>query len=326
VRKNLLFLPTLATACVLVICAATAAEPGVQYPNRPLRIVVPAAPGGSTDLLARIMAPKLYEAFGYPVVVDNRAGAATNVGTTIVSKSLPDGYTMLLTTSSVAINISLYPNQEYHPLRDLAPVSLIADAPNFLLANPSVPAQSLSQLIALAKLKPGQLNYASSGNGSTNHLAMELLKTSTGVDLLHVPYKGGGPALADLLGGRVQVMVAVALTALPHVRSGKLRALGVSGMKRLPQAPNVPTMNESLPGFDVSVWYGILVAAHTPPAIVQILNTEIRKVLAMPDIKERLAAAGVTTTGSSPEEFGRYLKSEIDKWAKVVKASGATAQ
>jgi tripartite-type tricarboxylate transporter receptor subunit TctC len=315
-----------ATLCASGACVAAAADPARDYPNRPLRIVVPAAPGGSTDSLARIFGPKLYEAWGRPVVVDNRPGAATNVGTAIVAKSVPDGYTMLITTSSVAINLSLYANQGYHPVRDLAPVSLVAESPNFLLVHPSVPAQTVNQLVALAKSRPGQLNYASSGSGSTNHLAMELLKTTAGVDFVHVPFKGGGPATAELLSGRVHAMFAVALTALPLVRSDRLRAIGVSGQKRLAVAPDVPTMSESIPGFDVSVWFGLLMAAGTPDAIVQKLNAETLKILAMPDVRERLAAVGVTTTGSSSAQFARYLRSEIDKWGGVIKASGATAE
>lgn len=230
-----------------------------------------------------------------------------------------------MTTSSVAINLSLYPKQGYHPLRDLAPVSLIADSPNFLLVHPTVPARTVNEMITLAKAKPGQFNYASSGNGSTNHLAMELLKTTAGVDFIHVPFKGGGPALAELLSGRVHLMFSVALSALPQVRAERLRPIGVSGEKRLAAAPDVPTMAESIPGFDVSVWYGALVAAGTAKPIVNKLNTELLRTMALPDVKDRLAAVGATATGSSPEHFARYLASEIDKWANVIKVSRATA-
>ena len=324
--QRLLLVYLVAAMWVSPHCANAATDADAAYPSRPLRIVVPAAPSGSTDLLARIIAPKFSEAWGRPVIVDNRPGAATNVGTTIVARAPADGYTMLLTTSSVAINISLYSNQAYHPMRDLAPISLVADSPNFLLVHPSLSAQSVPQLITLAKSRPGQLNYASSGSGSTNHLAMELLKVTAGVDLVHVPFRSGGPALAELLSGRVQVMFTAALTALPHVRSEKLRPIGVSGSKRMPQAPDVPTMSESLPGFDVSVWYGLLVPAGTPAPIVRKLNQETLKILAMADVKDRLAGLGVTTTGSSTDQFARYLRSEIDKWARVVKLSGATPE
>ena len=314
-----------AFAAIALIGTANGAEPESAYPSRPLRIVVPAAPGGSTDQLGRIIGQKLTEAWGRPAVVDNRPGVATNIGTEIVARSQPDGYTLLVTTSSVAINISLYPQQGYHPLRDLAPVALIADAPNFLLLHPTVPARTVNELITLAKARAGQLNYASSGNGSTNHLAMELLKTKAGIDFVHVPFKGGGPALAELISGRMHVMFSVALSALPQVRAERLRAIGVSGDKRLPAAPEVPTMAESIPGVDVSVWYGVLAAAGTPAAIVRKLNTELLRIMALADVRDRLAATGTTATGSSSEHFRRYLASEIDKWAAVVKVSRATA-
>ena len=318
---------SIAAALVMIAAnsAVAAAEPASDYPVRPLRIVVPAAPGGSTDLLGRIIAQKLTEAWGRPVIVDNRPGVATNIGTEIVARSQPDGYTLLVTTSSVAINVSLYPKQGYHPQRDLAPIALIADSPNFLLVHPAVPARTVNELVALAKAKPGQLNYASSGNGSTNHLAMELLKTTAGIDFVHVPFKGGGPALAELLSGRMHLMFSVALNALPQVRAERLRAIGVSGEKRLAAAPDVPTMAESIPGFDVSVWFGVLAAAGTAKPIVNKLNTELLRIMALPDVKERLAAVGATATGSSSEQFASYLASEIGKWAAVIKVSRATA-
>jgi len=307
-----------------LVGGAQPADGSADYPSKPMRIVVPAAPGGSTDQIGRILGQKLLESWGRPAVVDNRPGAATNIGNEIVARSQPDGYTMLVATSSVAINISLYPKQGYHPLRDLTPVSLIADSPNFLLVHPSVPAKSLTDLLTLAKARPGQLNYSSSGAGSTNHLAMELLKTTAGVEIVHVPFKGGAPALAELLSGRVQLMFSVATSALPQIRAERLRAIAVSGEKRLPAAPDVPTMAETIPGFDVSVWFGVLTAGGTPKPIVNRLNAELVRILALPDVRERLAALGTTTTGSTPEHFARYLASEIDKWAKVVKAARAT--
>jgi tripartite-type tricarboxylate transporter receptor subunit TctC len=304
--------------------AAQAPDPAADYPSRPLRIVVPAAPGGSTDQIGRILGQKFLESWGRPAVVDNRPGVGTNIGNEIVARSLPDGYTLLVATSSVAINLSLYPKQGYHPLRDLAPIALIADSPNVLLVHPSVPVRSVNELIAFAKAKPRQLNYSSSGAGSTNHLGMELLKTTAGVDFVHVPFKGGGPALAELLSGRVQLMFSVATSALPQVRAERLRAIGITGEKRLPSAPEIPTIAESIPGFDVSVWFGVLAAAGTPKPIVNKLNAELLRIIAMPDVRDRLAAVGTTTTGSSPEHFARYLASEVDKWARVVKAARAT--
>ena len=318
-----------ATAAVAAVfafpaAAAQAPDPAADYPSRPLRIVVPAAPGGSTDQLGRILGQKLLESWGRPAVVDNRPGVGTNLGNEIVARSQPDGYTLLVATSSVAINLSLYPKQGYHPLRDLAPIALIADSPNFLLVHPTVPVRTVNELIALARSKPGQLNYSSSGSGSTNHLGMELLKTTAGVDFVHVPFKGGSPALAELLSGRVQLMFSVATSALPQIRAERLRAIGVTGEKRLPSVPDIPTMAESIPGFDVSVWFGVLTAAGTPKPIVNKLNAELQRIVAMPDVRDRLAAVGTTTTGSSPEHFARYLASEIDKWARVVKAARAT--
>lgn len=314
---------------LLAACTAAdagAAEIAAAYPTRPIRIVVPAATGGSTDPIARMIGQKLSDAWGRPVVIDNRPGAATNLGTEIVARAQPDGHTLLVTTSSVAINLHLYRKQSYHPQRDLAPVSLVCDSPLVLVVHPAVPAKSLVELIEHARAHRGKLSYASSGAGSNNHLAIELLKTLTGIELLHVPFKGGGPAVTEMASGRVQVMAASTLSVLGLVRADRLRMLAVTTPKRNAQLPDVPAIAETYPGFDFTVWYAMLAPAGTPAGIVRRLNAEVVKILALPDVKERLGAMGVDTTGSTPEEFARYLAREIEKFAKIIKASGASAE
>jgi tripartite-type tricarboxylate transporter receptor subunit TctC len=314
---------------VLAACGAGnagAADSTAAYPSRPVRIVVPAATGGSTDPIARMIGQKLGDGWGRPVVIDNRPGAATNLGTEIVAKAQPDGHTLLVTTSSVAINLHLYRKQGYHPQRDLAPVSLVCDSPLVLVVHPSVPAKSLAELIEHARANRGKLSYASSGAGSNNHLAIELLKTITGVDLLHVPFKGGGPAVTEMASGRVQVMAASTLSVLGLVRADRLRMLAVTTPRRNAQLPEVPAIAETFPGFDFTVWYGMMAPAGTPAGIIRKLNAEVVKILALPDVKERLAGVGVDTTGSTPEAFALYLAREIGKFEKIIKASGATAE
>jgi len=304
--------------------AAPAAE-SVAYPTRPVRIVVPASTGGSTDPIARVIGQRLSDTWGRPVVIDNRPGAATNVGTEIVARASPDGHTLLVTTSSVAINVNLYPKQSYHPQRDLAPVSLVADSPLLLVVHPSVPARSLTELIELARRERGKLSYASSGAGSNNHLSMELLKVITGIDMLHVPFKGGGPAVAETASGRVQVMAASTLSVMGLVRSERLRMLAVTSAKRNGQFPEVPAIAETHPEVDFTVWYGMLAPSGTPPAIIRMLNREVVRILALADVRERFLSFGVETTGSTPDAFASYLAREIEKFARIVKASGAIA-
>jgi tripartite-type tricarboxylate transporter receptor subunit TctC len=289
-----------------------------------VRFIVPYPPGGSADILARSIGAKLAEGLAQPVVVDNRPGAGTAIGTEATAKSPPDGYTVMIgTVSSHAINPSLNPNLKYDPVKDFAPVSLVASIPFVLLAHPSLPAGSVQELVALARAKPGALNFSSAGNGTSNHLAGELLKSMTNVEMVHVPYKGSAPALTDLLAGQVNLMFDLVLTAQPHVRSGAARALGVTGRSRSPALPSVPTIDESgVPGYEVSAWFGIFAPARTPAAVVKRLNAEIVKIMQLPEMKERLASQGAEAMSSTPEQFAAYVTEELAKWSRVVKASG----
>lgn len=295
------------------------------YPNRPIRLVVPFPAGGTTDILARAVSQKLTEALGQAVVVDNRAGAGGNIGADLVAKSAPDGYTLLMgTVGTHAINPSLYSKMPYDHVKDFVPVVLVAGVPNVLVVNPALPVNSVADLIKLAKDKPGTINFASSGSGTSIHLSGELFKTMAGVDMTHVPYKGSSPALTDLIGGQVQVMFDNLPSSLPQIKGGKLRAIAVTSMARAPALPGVPTINESgLPGFEASSWFGILAPAGTPAPIVARINAEVNKWLQSSDAREKLLAQGAEAAGGSPEQFGGYMRSETEKWAKVVKASGA---
>jgi len=316
------WLGCLAFALALLAPLAFAQAP---YPAKPIRLVVPFPPGGTTDILARIVAQKLTEAWGQPVVVDNRPGAGGNIGAELVAKSAPDGYTLLMgTVGTHAINASLYAKLPYDHVKDFAPVILVAGVPNVLVVNPSVPVNSVAELIAYAKANPGKLNFASSGSGTSIHLSGELFRTMAGVQITHVPYKGSAPAIADLVGGQVQLMFDNLPSSLAQIKAGKLRALAVTSDKRAPALPDVPTMAEAgLPGFEASSWFGVLAPAGTPPAIVGKLHAEIAKWLATPDAREKLSAQGANLAGFGPEEFARYIGSETAKWAKVVKESGA---
>lgn len=319
-------MPRAAALSGFVFCALGAMSCAAQtaYPSKPVRFIVPFAPGGGTDIVARVLAQRLNDAWGRAVIVDNRPGAGSTLGTDLAVKSPADGYTMLLSSISLAFNASLYKSLPFDPTRDLAPVTLVAIQPNMLVTNPRLPALSVKELLALAKQKPGSIKYASGGNGSGPHLATELLKISTGVELTHVPYKGTGPALVDLLAGQVDMMIAVTASALPHVRAGRLRALAVTGEARSTVAPDVPTLDESgVPGYEFKTWYGIQVPAKTPVAIVNELNRRVADVLARPDVVEQLSAAGLDARASSPRDFGALIAAEISKWGKVVKASGA---
>jgi len=307
---------------------AIAANVGGQtpdYPTKPIRLVVPFPPGGATDLIARAVAQKLGETWGQSVVVDNRPGAGGNIGTELVARSAPDGYTLEMgTVGTHAINASLYSKIPYDHVKDFAPVILVAGVPNVLVVNPAVPANSVQELIAYAKANPGKLNFASSGSGTSIHLSGELFKVMTGVQMTHVPYKGSAPALADLLGGQVQLMFDNLPPSLPQIKAGKLRALAVTSATRAPALPDVPTVAESgLPGFEASSWFGILAPAGTSPAIIAKINGEVAKWLASPEGKEKLASIGANAAGGSPEDFARHIQAETAKWAKVVKESGA---
>lgn len=310
-------------AIALLLSGSALAQPAT-YPAKPLRFIVPFPPGGSADILARSIGAKLAEGLGQPVVVDNRPGAGTAIGAEATAKSPPDGYTIMIgTVSSHAINPSLNPNLKYDPVKDFAPVSLVASIPFVLLAHPSLPAGSVQELIAFARAKPGTLNFSSAGNGTSNHLAGELFKSMTNVEMVHVPYKGSAPALTDLLAGQVSLMFDLVLTAQPHVRSGAAKALGVTGRSRSAALPNVPTIAESgVPGYEVSAWFGIFAPAGTPAAIVNRLNAEIVKIMRLPEMKERLASQGTDALTSTPEQFAAHVRDELAKWSRVVKASG----
>jgi tripartite-type tricarboxylate transporter receptor subunit TctC len=308
----------------LFACIATVAS-AQGYPTRTIRLVVPFPAGGTTDILAREVAQKLTEVLGQAVVVDNRPGAAGNIGSDLVAKSAPDGYTLLMgTVGTHAINPSLYSKMPYDHVKDFAPVVLVAGVPNVLVVNPALPVNSVSDLIKLAKDKPGQLNFASSGSGTSIHLSGELFKTMAGVDMTHVPYKGSSPALTDLIGGQVQIMFDNLPSALPQIKGGRLRAIAVTSLKRAPVLPDIPTINESgLPGFEASSWFGVLAPAGTPAAVVARINTEVNKWLQSADAREKLLGQGAEAAGGSPERFANHIRAESEKWAKVVKASGA---
>ena len=298
-----------------------------QYPSKAIRFVVPFAPGGGTDIIGRIVAQALNDALGQPVVVDNRGGAGSTLGTEIVAKSPADGYTILFGNISLAFNATLYTKLRYDTIRDLAPISLSAVQPNILVIHPGLPAKNLKEFIELARANPGKYNYASAGTGSGTHLAAELLKLQTKIDIVHVPYKGTGPALTDLLGGQINMMVSTFASALPHVKSGRMRALGVTTAKRSPATPDVPTLIEGgVAGYDYSTWYGLLAPAGTAKPIIDKRNAVNRKVLARDDIKQKLESQGVDPIVNTPAEFTAYVKSETEKWGKVVKATGAKAE
>jgi tripartite-type tricarboxylate transporter receptor subunit TctC len=307
------------------LCVSSAL--GQSYPSRPIRIVVPYPPGGFNDTLGRTLAAKFTEAWGQPAVVENKPGANTVIGTDYVAKSPPDGYTLLVVAFPFAVTPSLLKNMPYDTVKDFAPIAWAAVSPNALVVNPSLPVKTVAELVALAKAKPGTLSYASTGNGSSNHISMELFKSLAGVDIVHIPYKGSGPAVTDLLGGQVQLMFDNAPNVMPQVKAGKLRALGMSGAKRSSFAPDIPTIAESgVPGYEVAVWFGLVAPAATPREVVMKLNAEVLRILAMPDVRERFQSQGVEPVGSTPEQFGEHIRGQMVKWAKVVKDAGVQAE
>ena len=320
IHPGYLFLVSMLT----LVAADTLAQ---NYPSKPVRMIVAYPPGGGTDIVGRMMAQKLSENFGQTVVIDNRGGAAGNIGSEIAARSAPDGYTVLMgNVAPNAINVSLYARLGYDPVRDFAPISLVASTPNILVVQPSLPVKTVSDLVALAKAKPGTLNYPSAGLGSSSHLAGELFDNIAAVKMVHVPYKGGGPALTDLLGGQVQLMFATMPAAMPHVKAGKLRAIAVTSAKRSPAMPELPTVGETLNGYEAATWYGLLAPAGTPPPIIMALHAEIVKIIGVAQTKERLLAQGFEPVGSTPAEFAAYIKTEIAKWGKVIKAAGIKAE
>ena len=313
----------LATAVTSFDVAAQA----TQYPNRPIRMLVAYPPGGGVDLAARVIGLKFTEAFGQQTIIDNRGGGGGNISMELAARAAPDGYTLIMTGAGpTTINVSLYSKIPFDPVRDYAPVALVASTVYALVVNPSVEAKTLKELIALAKTRPGKLTFGSAGIGAPPHLATELLKMMTGTDMVHVPYKGTGPAIADLIGGQITFMFGDALAAAPQIKAGKLRGLAVSSARRFALVPELPTVAEAgVPGFSAVGWTGLLAPAGTPQPIVRKLNQEVVRVLPLPDVRDKLAGDGSEFGKNTPEEFSAFIKQEIAKWAKVVKASGARA-
>jgi tripartite-type tricarboxylate transporter receptor subunit TctC len=306
------------------------AAPGVaaqDYPARPIRLIVPVAAGGGNDIAARMIAHKLTEAWGQQVVVDNRPGAATAIGSELTARASPDGYTIMLVSVSFAVNAAMHPKLPYDPLRDFAPITQVARVPQILLVHPAVPAKSVTELIALAKAKPGALNYASAGTGSSTHLPMELFMSLAHISFNHVPYKGTAPGLTDLLAGQVQLMFNAIPPALPHMKSGRVRALAVTSAQRSASLPEVPTIAESgLPGYAYDSWFAIFAPARTPAAIIDKLNREIVRIVKLPDVHERFVTMGVDPLGTSPRELGQHVKSEIARFTKIVRDRNIRAE
>ena len=320
--------PILRILPVIILFALTAINASAQtYPQRPVRFIVPVAPGGATDILTRTIAQRLTTAWGQQVIVDNRAGAGSNVGFEAAAQAPPDGHTLLMAQPAFTVNVSLYKKLAYDPLRDFAPVTLTANSANAMVVHPSIPTRTLKEFIALAKAKPGQLNYASSGNGSSGHLSGELIKTIAGIDITHIPYKGASTSLNDLMGGHVDMAIVSLSSVLPMLTAKRLRALVVTSAKRSVLMPELPTFAEAgLPGIEISGWYGVMTRAGVMPELVERLHADITRVLAQSDVVRALAAAGLEVVPpNTPDQFAAHLRAEIAKWAKVVKASGARA-
>jgi tripartite-type tricarboxylate transporter receptor subunit TctC len=309
-------------AAVLLLAACAVAQ-AQDWPTKPIRFIVPYPPGGGTDIIARIVQDKLATALGAPIIIDNRGGAAGNIGTDLAAKAAPDGYTFLFTLSSHTINPTVYEKLPFDVEKDFVGVSMVASLPQIITANPSAPFSDLKGMVAYAKANPGKLNYASVGNGSPSHIAGELLKLKTGIDMVHVPYKGGGPAVTANLGGEVQVMIVSIPPALQHVKAGKLKALGVTTLKRTPAAPEIPTVAEALglPDYEVDSWYALFAPAKTPAAIVARLQAEVAKVVQMQEIKDKLLLQGTTGVSSTGAALDRVVKEELQKWGTVAKAA-----
>ncbi len=309
---------------LLVALALSAAASAQVYPSRPVRMIVAFPPGGGTDIVARMVAPKLGEALGQSVLVENRGGASGNIGTELAAHAVPDGYTILMgNVAPNAINASLFRDLAFDPVADFAPVSLVASTPNILVVHPATAARTVKELVALAKAKPGTLNFASAGTGSSSHLAGELFRILAGADIVHVPYKGAGPAMVDVLSGQVQLYFATLPAAMPHVKSGRLAPVAVTSARRSPALPELPTVAEAgVPGYEAATWYGVLAPARTPQAVIARLHDAIAKILSVAEMHERLAAQGFEPVGDSPVEFGAYIASEMAKWGKVIRDAG----
>ena len=324
-RRILVVFAAIAAALAALPPIAFAQGAAAGYPNRPIRLIVPFTPGGATDIVGRLVATRLTEAWGQPVVAENRPGGGSNIGSDLVAKAAPDGYTLLLGTIANATNMSIYKNMPYDTLRDFAPVTQTMSAPSILVVAPSLPAGDLKELIALARAKPGALSFASSGAGGSPHLAGEMLKLAAGIDLIHIPYKGAAGATADVLSGQVSMGFMTALSAIPFIQTGRLKPIAVAAKKRLTQIPTVPTMAEAgLADFEVSSWNGLLAPAKTPPEIIAKLHKEAVRILSLPDVRAVFAAQAAEAVASTPEDFRAYIGAEIARWGRIVKASGAT--
>jgi len=309
--------------CAAMIPGAALAQP---YPNKPVRIIVPFAAGGAVDVVARAVGQRMSEQMGSPVIIENKPGASANLGAELVAKAAPDGYTVLMGANGLATNMTLFRNLGFDTAKDFAPVARVGYAPLVLVVEASSPAKTLTDLIALAKAQPGVLNYGSAGNGGSGHLATELLKITTRIDVLHVPYKGGAPAMTDLLGGRLSFMLNNPLEVIANIKSGRLRAIAVANPRRIAMLPDVPTFAEAgVTGYDASVWWGVVAPAKTPKDIVAKLSGEVQKALEDEGVKEKLSNLGAVIDPAGPEQFGRFLRDEIEKWAQVIKASGIHA-
>lgn len=317
-------LALLTTFAALVVCALSHAQ---TYPAKPIRIISPYPAGGGNDTISRLLADKLGEQIGQRVIVENRPGANTVVGTEALAKSPPDGYTVIVLPNSFATNPSFYPKLPYETLRDFAPVGQIAQSPQMLVVHPSFPAKTAKELLAIARSRPGEVSYGTSGNGSIGHLGVLLLTAMTGAKFTHVPYKGTAPAVNDLMGGHIPLMMASMISVLPQVRAGRLRILGLTAAQRSKALPDVPTIAESgVPGYEATLWYGMLAPARTPEAVIKRLNAELKTTLSAPEIVERLSAQAVEPHHTSPEQFAALIRSEVSKWGKVITASGVKTE
>ncbi len=312
-------------SCLALSATALPTAQAQSFPNKPIRLVVPYPPGGPTDIVARVVGQKLSDKLGQPLVVENRPGAGGNIGAEAVAKAAPDGYTLLVATTAHAINMTLFSKPGYDTRRDFAPVSMLTRGPLVLVTAPATPAGNVAELIALARARPGQVTFASSGNGQSTHLAAELFNSMAGIHMTHVPYKGSAPALTDVMGGQATVMFDTMLSAMPFVRDGKLKALAITGATRSPAAPDTPTIAQAgLPGYEASAWNALLAPAGTPPAVLNTLNGALKAVLQDPDVRTRFATQGFAAEWTEPPATARFIGQEIDKWARVVKTSGAT--
>jgi tripartite-type tricarboxylate transporter receptor subunit TctC len=314
-------------ACAVVALGTLASPAFAAWPERPITLVVPWAPGGSTDILARLLAEHLTRSLGQAVIVDNKAGAAGNIGSNLVAKAKPDGYTLLVGSMSThAMNHAMYAQMPFRGVEDFAPISLLAYVTNTLVAHPSVPANNVAELIAYAKANPGKLNYASAGPGSTNHLSAALLEKATGVKLTHIPYKGGAPAVLDTVAGQTQLLFSAGTQTLPHVKAGKLRLLAVTESKRSELLPNTPTVAETVPGYELAVWYGFFGPRELPADIARRLNAEVNRIMALPEVKQKMDGIGVEVVQSTPEAFGTILRRDADRYGKLIKELKITAE